>query len=188
MKLPKLTAWPVLKQIQRRDALAFGDTATSTRTGAVMARTKYADKIVKSVCPYCAVGCGQLVYVKDGRIIDIEGDPESPISEGCLCPKGSATFQLVTNEHRVKQVLYRRPYSSAWEPIPLAAAMEMVAQRVFKTREETWQAAAEDGTPVNRTLGIAHLGGATLDNEENYLIKKLFNSLGIIQIENQARI
>ncbi len=188
MNLPKLAAWPVLKQLQRRDARALGDTAASERTGAVMARTKHADRVVKSVCPYCAVGCGQLVYVKDGQIIDIEGDPESPISEGCLCPKGSATFQLVTHEHRVKQVLYRRPYSTAWETIPLAQAMEMVAQRVFKTREETWQATTEDGTPVNRTLGMAHLGGATLDNEENYLIKKLFNSLGIIQIENQARI
>jgi len=140
------------------------------------------------VCPYCAVGCGQLIDVKNDRIIDIEGDPESPISEGCLCPKGSATFQLVTSEHRVRQVLYRRPYSTAWETIPLSEAMEMVAQRVKKTREETWQANTGNGQAVNRTLGMAHLGGATLDNEENYLIKKLFNSLGMVQIENQARI
>jgi formate dehydrogenase major subunit len=188
MKPPELTAWPVLKQLQRRDAHAFAEAASSERTRALTSRTKTADKVVRSVCPYCAVGCGQLIYVKDNRIIDIEGDPESPISEGCLCPKGAATFQLVTSDHRVRQVLYRRPYATAWEPIPLAQAMEMVAQRVKKTREETWQATSASGQAVNRTLGIAHLGGATLDNEENYLIKKLFNSLGIVQIENQARI
>ncbi len=125
------------------------------------------------------MGCGQDVYVKDGRILDIEGDADSPISRGCLCPKGAATFQLVTGSHRVHQVLHRRPFSTDWEAIPLQQAMDMVAERVKKTRDETWE---------RRTLGIAHLGGATLDNEENYLIKKLFTSLGIIQIENQARV
>jgi formate dehydrogenase major subunit len=188
MKPPKLTDWPVLKQLQRSDARALGEVASSDRTRALMPRTKTADNVVRSVCPYCAVGCGQLIYVKNNRIIDIEGDPASPISEGCLCPKGSATFQLVTSNQRVRQVLYRRPYATQWEMIPLAQAMEMIAQRVKKTREETWQVATEKGETVNRTLGIAHLGGATWDNEENYLLKKLYCALGIVQVENQARI
>lgn len=136
---------------------------------------------MKSICPYCAVGCGQLVYVKNTRIIDIEGDPESPISRGCLCPKGAATFQLVTGTHRLHEVLYRRPHAREWETIPLERAMEMVAERVKKTRDETWE-------DQRRTMGIAHLGGATLDNEENYLLKKLYTALGIVQVENQARI
>jgi len=134
------------------------------------------------------VGCGQLVYVKDEKITDIEGDPRSPISNGCLCPKGAATFQLVTGSHRVHHVLYRRPHGTAWEQIPLEQAMEMVADRIKNTRDNHWQQQTEEGHAVRRTMAIAHLGGATLDNEENYLIKKLFNSLGIVQIENQARI
>ena len=162
--------------------------AASPRTESLRARTSEADKAVASVCPYCGVGCGQLVYVKNEKIIDIEGDPRSPISNGCLCPKGAATFQLVTGSHREHHVLYRAPRAGQWRRIPLEQAMEMVAERVKKTRDATW----EDKTPkeeeVRRTMGIAHLGGATLDNEENYLIKKLFNSLGIVQIENQARI
>jgi formate dehydrogenase major subunit len=140
------------------------------------------------VCPYCAVGCGQLVFVKDGRINDIEGDPDSPISQGCLCPKGAATFQLVTGSHRVHTVLHRKPHSTDWEVISLEKAMDMVAQRVKEAREQTWEDRTEAGHPLRRTRGIAHLGGATLDNEENYLIKKLFTALGAIQIENQARI
>ncbi len=189
MKQPlKPSAWPVIRQLQGRDPHALGDTASSERSRTLAPRTRGADRVVRSVCPYCAVGCGQLVYVKDERIIDIEGDPDSPISEGCLCPKGAATFQLVTSKHRVQQVLYRKPHATEWETIPLDDAMDKIAQRVKKTREETWQATTEKGDTVNRTLGIAHLGGATLDNEENYLIKKLFNSLGILQIENQARI
>jgi formate dehydrogenase major subunit len=147
-----------------------------------------ADKVVQSVCPYCAVGCGQLVHVRDGKITDIEGDPDSPISEGCLCPKGAATFQLVTGSHRVLNVLYRRPHGTEWEVIPIERAMNMVAERLRNTREETWEQSDEHGHPLRRTLGFAHLGGATLDNEENYLIKKLFTALGAIQIENQARI
>jgi len=143
---------------------------------------------VKSVCPYCAVGCGQDVHVRDGRIIDIEGDADSPVSRGCLCPKGSATYQLVTNPHRIEHVLYRAPGASAWRQIPLEQAMQMVADRVYRTREATWEDRTSDGAPLRRTLGIAHLGGATLDVEENYVIKKLFTALGIIQIENQARI
>ncbi|NMO19499.1 dehydrogenase [Pyxidicoccus fallax] len=151
-------------------------------------RTASADRVVKSVCPYCAVGCAQDVYVKDGRILDIEGDPDSPISRGRLCPKGSATFQLVTGSHRIHDVLYRRPGGTEWERIPLEKAMDMVAERVKRTRDETWEDTDVNGLNVRRTLGIAHLGGATLDNEENYLIKKLFTALGIVQVENQARI
>ena len=187
-QLPNMSAWPVVKQVENRDLQALGETAASARTRALAPRTRDADRVVPSVCPYCAVGCGQLVYVKNDRIIDIEGDPASPISEGCLCPKGSASFQLVTSKHRVQHVLYRKPYGTAWEVIPLEQATNMIAERVKKTREETWQPTTEKGDVVNRTLGIAHLGGATLDNEENYLIKKLLNSLGILQIENQARI
>ena len=187
-RLPLVDRWPVLRQLETRDAAALGDVAFSPRSDALHARTRDADRVVKSVCPYCAVGCGQLVYVKDDKIIDIEGDPDSPISEGCLCPKGQATFQLVTGAQRVQQVLYRRPGGTRWEAIPLERAMEMVAARVKKTRDASWQDRDAKGHEVKRTLGIAHLGGATLDNEENYLIKKLFTALGIVQIENQARI
>jgi formate dehydrogenase major subunit len=183
-----ISRWPFLQQIRHGDLTALGETARSSRSDTLQPRTRNADEVVKSVCPYCAVGCGQLVFVQDGRITDIEGDPDSPISQGCLCPKGAATFQLVTGSHRVQHVLYRRPYGTEWEVLPLERAMEMVAERVKKTRDETWEAKDPEGHPVNRTLGIAHLGGATLDNEENYLIKKLFTGLGIVQIENQARI
>src|SRR5262245_20798876 len=145
-------------------------------------RTRTADKVVRSICPYCAVGCGQLVFVEKGRITDIEGDPDSPISQGCLCPKGAATYQLVTGSHREQYVLYRHPHSTTWRRIALEQAMDMVAERVKKTREAHWE------DDLRRTMAIAHLGGATLDNEENYLIKKLFTALGIVQIENQARI
>jgi formate dehydrogenase major subunit len=188
MQLPKVPTWPVLRQMAEGDAFGLDEIAASNRTQSLEARTAHADKVVSSVCPYCAVGCGQLVYVKDEKIIDIEGDPRSPISHGCLCPKGAATFQLVTGSHREHHVLYRRPRAMHWERIPLEQAMDMLAERVKKTRDATWQQASDDGEDVGRTLGIAHLGGATLDNEENYLIKKLFTSLGIIQIENQARI
>ena len=180
--------WPVLRQVTKGDVLGLGASAASERTESLSARTKRADKVVGSVCPYCAVGCGQLVYVKDQKIIDIEGDPASPLSHGCLCPKGAATFQLVTGSHRVSDVLYRRPYGTSWEKIPLEQAMEMVAARVKKARDENWEDKSEKGEPLRRTMAIAHLGGATLDNEENYLIKKLFTGLGIVQVENQARI
>ena len=183
-----LREWPVLKQLQARDASALGTPAFSHRTESLEPRTKSADKVVKSVCPYCAVGCGQLIYVKDNKISDIEGDPDSPVSEGCLCPKGAATFQLVTGSHRIQTVLYRQPFGTKWEAMPLERAMDMVAERVKKTRDETWEQEDDDGNQLRRTLGFAHLGGATLDNEENYLIKKLFTALGAIQIENQARI
>ena len=193
-KLPVLSDWPVLRQMRAGDAGGLGATAASPRTRELAPRTASADRVARSVCPYCAVGCGQLVYVKDERIVDIEGDPDSPVSQGCLCPKGAATFQLVTGSHRIEQALYRRPGGKAWEAIPLERAMEMIAERVKRTRDETWQerieepGAEHEGARVRRTLGIAHLGGATLDNEENYLIKKLFSALGVVQVENQARI
>ena len=180
--------WPLLTQLQNRDATALGVTAFSPHTEQLRARINSADRVVASVCPYCAVGCGQLVYVKDEKIIDIEGDPASPISGGCLCPKGAATFQLVTGSHRVRKVLYRRPHGTEWESIPLEQAMDMVAERVKKARDENWEDQDDEGNRLRRTMAIAHLGGATLDNEENYLIKKLFTALGIVQIENQARI
>jgi formate dehydrogenase major subunit len=186
--LDTLSRWPLLQQIRTGDWTALGATARSPRSAALLPRTEMADRVVRSICPYCAVGCGQLVYVKDERITDIEGDPDSPISRGCLCPKGAATFQLVTGAHRVQRVLHRRPFATAWEEVPLDWAMDRVAELVRRTREETWEEKTAEGDTVNRTLGIAHLGGATLDNEENYLIKKLFTALGIVQIENQARI
>ncbi len=193
-KLPVLSDWPVLRQVAHGDPIGLGDNAFSARTRDLAPRTAEADRVVKSVCPYCAVGCGQRVYVKDEKIVDIEGDPDSPLSQGCLCPKGAATFQLVTGTHRAKQVLYRRPGGTRWEPIPLEQAMDMVAERVKKARDETWQERLEGhdkehaGHLVRRTLSMAHLGGATLDNEENYLIKKLFSAIGVVQVENQARI
>ncbi len=146
-------------------------------------------RVVHSVCPYCAVGCSLNVYVKDGQVIDIEGDPNSPINHGTLCPKGAATFQYTVNPNRLTQVLYRAPYSDHWEIRSLDWAMEQIAQRIKKTRDETFVERLPDGREVNHTLGIASLGGATLDVEENYLMKKLFSGgLGIVSIENQARI
>jgi formate dehydrogenase major subunit len=186
--LGRPSRWPLVKQLRARDPAGLGRAAFSRRTIELTPRTTGADAVVKSVCPYCAVGCGQNVYVRDGKITDIEGDPDSPISLGALCPKGAATFQLVTGTHRVHQVLYRRPHATEWEAIPLERAMDMVAERVKRTREETWEDRDEKGNPVRRSLGIASLGGATLDNEENYLIKKLFTALGVVQVENQARI
>jgi formate dehydrogenase major subunit len=187
-KLPVLGRWPVVRQLASRDVTALGAEARSPRTEALRPRTREADRVVRSICPYCAVGCGQLVHVKEGRILDIEGDPDSPISRGCLCPKGAATFQLVTGSHRVTEVLYRRPHGTRSEKLALDVAMRRVAERLWRAREETWEENDPKGRPVRRTLGIAHLGGATLDNEENYLIKKLFTALGVVQVENQARI
>ena len=180
--------WPLIRQIMTGDATGLGASAMSRRSTTLAPRTEGADRVVRSICPYCGVGCGQLVYVEQGKVTNIEGDPASPISEGCLCPKGAATFQLVTGTHRVRDVLYRRPGGTAWETIPLETAMDMIAERVRRTREETWEEADPEGHTVRRTLGIAHLGGATLDNEENYLLKKLYTALGIVQVENQARI
>ena len=184
----RMPVWPVWKQLRSDDLEGLGSSAWSPRSESLSPRTRQADCVVASVCPYCAVGCGQLIYVKDEKVIDIEGDPRSPISEGCLCPKGAATFQLVTGPDRLQHVLYRRPHGTQWEQIPLERAMDMVAARVKKARDENWEDTDEQGRRLNRTMSMAHLGGATLDNEENYLIKKLFTSLGILQIENQARV
>ncbi|WP_435218239.1 formate dehydrogenase [Streptomyces sp. bgisy034] len=182
-----LRRWPVYRQFTGADPLGRGRAATSPRTESLSPRTASADRVVKSVCPYCAVGCGQQIYVKDDRVVQIEGDPDSPISRGRLCPKGSATLQLTTGSGRRHQVLYRRPYGREWEPLDLETAMDMVADRVIETRRRTWEWEHE-GLRTARTLGIASLGGATLDNEENYLIKKLLTGLGVVQVENQARV
>jgi formate dehydrogenase major subunit len=179
--------WPVIRQLTGPDASGRGAAAASARSQTLTPRTRTADHVVKSICPYCAVGCGQNVYVQDGKVTQIEGDPDSPISRGRLCPKGSASLQLTTGSARVHTVLYRRPRGADWEELPLDRAMDMIADRVIEARRRGWQWEHE-GKRVRRTLGFASLGGATLDNEENYLIKKLFTALGAIQIENQARI
>jgi formate dehydrogenase major subunit len=186
-----LESWPVYRQLTGTDRLARGLAVRSRSTTAAASRgprTVRADTVARSVCPYCAVGCGQLVHVQSGRVSQIEGDPDSPISRGRLCPKGSASQSLVTSPWRQTRVRYRRPNGTEWEDLDLDTAMAMIADRVVAAREDTWQDADEAGRPLQRTLGIASLGGATLDNEENYLLKKLFTALGAIQVENQARI
>ena len=183
-----LERWPVVRQMIHRDPVALRDSARSVNHIEVRPRTESADRVVRSICPYCAVGCGQRVYVKDEKIIDIEGDPDSPISRGRLCPKGSASRLMVQSPLRQYKVRYRRPHGTDWEDLPLDRAMDMIADRVIESRREGWQDHDDQGRPLNRTMAIASLGGATLDNEENYLIKKLFLGLGIVQVENQARI
>jgi formate dehydrogenase major subunit len=183
----RLPVWPVLRQLGGGDRFGLGHAAQSSRSAALEPRTVEADRMARSVCPYCAVGCGQRVYVKDEQVIQIEGDPDSPISRGRLCPKGAASKQLVTGPNREDKVKYRRPGGTQWEELPLDQAMDMIADRVLAAREAGWQDIEGDKI-YRRTLGFASLGGATLDNEENYLIKKLFTALGAIQIENQARI
>ena len=183
----KITELPLFRQL-RGDPTARGAAVKSQRSAGLRPRTADADRVVQSICPYCAVGCGQRVYVRDEQVTQIEGDPDSPISRGRLCPKGAASQQLVQSPSREYKVKYRRPHGTEWEELSLDEAMDMIADRVIKTREETWEESDEGGTPLNRTLGFCSLGGATLDNEENYLIKKLFTALGAIQIENQARI
>ena len=178
---------PFLRQLDG-DPLGLGRSAQSVRSQRLTARTETADRVVQSICPYCAVGCGQKVYVKDDRVIQIEGDPDSPISRGRLCPKGSASEALVNSPMRETRVRYRRPGGTDWEYLSLDRASEMIAERVMRTRDETWEQETGDGQPLKRTLGIHFLGGATLDSEENYLIKKLFTALGALSIENQARI
>jgi formate dehydrogenase major subunit len=186
-----ISRWPAFRQLTGRDRLGRGQAVRSPHTEAAAPRTASADRVVPSICPYCAVGCGQKVYVSmingTDTVTQIEGDPDSPVSRGRLCPKGSASKQLVTQPGRQTRVLYRRPFGTAWEPLSLDQAMDMIADRVLTTRAATWQEQSE-GKRVRRTLGFASLGGATLDNEENYLIKKLWTALGAIQIENQARI
>jgi formate dehydrogenase major subunit len=183
----RFQALPLVRQVRAGDPLGLGQGSRSPGSEALEPRTATADRVVRSVCPYCAVGCAQLVFVKDEQVSQIEGDPDSPISRGRLCPKGSATKSLVTSALRQTRVKYRRPYGTQWEELPLDVAMEMIADRVIRTREQTWQERDQQGRRLNRTLGMASLGGATLDNEENYLIKKLFTALGTIQIENHKR-
>jgi formate dehydrogenase major subunit len=177
---------PLFRQLG--DPLALGSAAQSRRSRDLKPRTATADRVARSICPCCAVGCGQRVYVKDERIIQIEGDPDSPVSRGRLCPKGSATLGYVTSPLRETTIKYRRPYGTEWEELSLDAAMDMIADRIIATREETWEEATLDGEPLRRTLGLCWLGGATLDSEENYLIKKFFSAAGAVSIENQARI
>ena len=183
-----IEGWPVYRQLTGPDPSGRGTAAMSERSAGLTPRTADADGVARSVCPYCAVGCGQLVFHKDGKVTQIEGDPDSPISRGRLCPKGSASKNLVTSPLRQKHVLYRPPHGTAWQRLDLDTAMEMIADRVVATRRATWEDTDDRGRPLHRTMGIASLGGATLDNEENYLIKKLFTALGALQIENQARI
>jgi formate dehydrogenase major subunit len=177
-----IASWPLLRQLREGDPLALGPAVRSARSKALTPRIDEAERVVQSICPYCAVGCGQLVYVKDGAVTHIEGDPASPISRGRLCPKGQASKSYVQSPLREYKVKYRRPYGTGWEELPLDEAMEMIADRIVETRTASW------GEEQNRTLAIGNLGGATLDNEENYLIKKLCFALGIVQVENQARI
>ena len=181
-------SWPVMRQLSGTDRLGRGAAAKSAHTSGRIARTETADRVVQSICPYCAVGCGQRVFVKDGKVIQIEGDPDSPVSRGRLCPKGSASEQLVNSPGRQTAMLYRRPFGTDWEPLDLETATDMVADRIIASRKAGWQDVDQNGRALRRTMGFAALGGATLDNEENYLIKKLFTALGAIQIENQARI
>jgi formate dehydrogenase major subunit len=183
-----LERWPVVRQLREGDPLGLGPAVQSPRSQSLKPRTDEADHVVQSVCPYCAVGCGQLVYVKDGEVTHIEGDPATPISRGRLCPKGQASKSYVQSPLREYKVKYRRPYATEWEELSLDDAMEMIAQRIVDTRAATWQEKTESGDPANRTLAIGNLGGATLDNEENYLMKKLYTALGVVQVENQARI
>ena len=194
-----IESWPTYRQVAKRDWLGLGAAVKSERTERLAPRIRDADQVVKSVCPYCAVGCGQDVYVMGQpggsggtdpprkKVIQIEGDPDSPVSRGRLCPKGSASLQLTTGDARQYRVRYRRPFGTDWEDLDLDTAMDMIADRVLAARRRGWQWEV-DGARTRRTLGFASLGGATLDNEENYLIKKLFTALGAIQIENQARI
>jgi formate dehydrogenase major subunit len=183
-----LASWPVIRQIAEGDLRALGKAAQSPRSSAIRPRIDDADRVVDSICPFCAVGCAQHVYVKDGEVTQIEGDPASPISRGRLCPKGAASKNMIQGPRREYRVKYRRPYGTRWEELPLEVAMDMIAERILRTRAETWEEADAEGNLLRRTMGIANLGGATLDNEENYLIKKLMVGLGIVQVENQARI
>jgi formate dehydrogenase major subunit len=183
-----VASWPVVRQLRDGDSLGLGRSVQSPRSRALVPRIDEAEHVVQSVCPYCAVGCGQLVYVKGGEVTHIEGDPASPISRGRLCPKGQASKSYIHSPLREYKVKYRRPFGTAWEELDLDTAMEMIVDRIVDTRAATWQARTEKGMPANRTMAIGNLGGATLDNEENYLMKKLLTALGIVQVENQARI
>ena len=177
---------PLLRQIG--DPLGLGSAAQSRRSEGLEPRTRTADRVVQSICPYCAVGCGQKVYVKDEKVVQIEGDPDSPVSRGRLCPKGAGSLGYVSSPLRETKVKYRRPHGTRWEELDLDTAMDMIADRLVAVREETWADKDQEGRTLNRTLGFAILGGATLDTEENYLLKKSFTAMGAVSIENQARI
>ncbi len=182
-----LRDWSVPRQLHGQDPMSTAAESEGSRT--TRPRLEEADRVGTSICPYCAVGCAQLVYAKGDDVIHVEGDPRSPINQGTLCPKGAATLGWMLNPNRLTTVKYRAPYSDHWEERPLDWAMERIAQLVKQTRDETFVQRLPDGTPVNHTLAIAELGGATLDNEENYLIKKLCaGGLGMVFVENQARI
>jgi formate dehydrogenase major subunit len=176
-----------LPYVGRAADWGMGPNAVSAQTHQAGARIAGL-KVTESVCPYCAVGCSQVVYTRGGQLIDIEGNPRSPVNQGTLCPKGSASRQLVQQPGRLTTIKYRRPGGTDWEDLDLNTAMDMIAERVIAAREDGWQTLDEHGKRVDRTLGFAHLGGATLDNEENYLIRKSFTAMGAVQIENQARI
>jgi formate dehydrogenase major subunit len=186
--LPSLRDWPLVRQLSEGDPLGLGRAAQSNHSKHLSARITSADSVTPSICPYCAVGCAQLAYVKDGSVIQIEGDPASPISRGRLCPKGAAAKSLHDGPLREYRVKYRRPYGTEWEELSLDDAMDMIVERIVRTRDAHWQDETPDGNPARRTLAIGNLGGATLDNEENYLMKKLLSALGVVQVENQARI
>jgi formate dehydrogenase major subunit len=179
-----LRRWPLVRQLVESGT---GDTAVSDRTRALRSRL-HGTHAVASVCPYCAVGCGTLVHVREGQVVDIEGNPASPINHGTLCPKGANTFQYAVNPDRLTRALYRRPYGTEWEPVDLEWAMGRIAERFRESRERTWTDADGEGRPLRHTSGLAFLGGAALDNEENYLIKKLCVGAGVVAVENQARI
>lgn len=182
-----LRDWSLPRQVAGQDGKS--EAARSRMSARLRPRIEQADAIGTSICPYCAVGCAQLIYAKDGRPIHVEGDPRSPINQGTLCPKGAATLGLLTSPIRLNRVLYRAPYSERWEVRPLDWAMERIARLTKRTRDETFVERMPDGSSVNHTLGVASLGGATLDNEENYTIKKLFTGgLGMVWVENQARV
>ena len=182
-----LDRWPLVRQIRRR-ADGTGSEAMSATTRALSPRTSRA-KAARSVCPYCGVGCGQLVWHSDDELLAIEGDPESPVNQGTLCPKGSASYELLTHTGRLTTVKHRAPGATEWTDMDLDEAMDRIADLVWESRKRTWVESTDDGEPVGHTDGIAHLGGATLDNEENYLIKKLFTGgLGMVAVSNQARI
>ena len=181
-------SWPVLRQLRGGDVLGRGTAVRSQQTEDTTSRTTTADRVAKSVCPYCAVGCAQKVFVKDEQVIQIEGDPDSPVNRGRLCPKGAASKNLVTSSLRQTTVKYRAPYATHWQELGLDTAMEMIADRVVKARADSWQDFDEKDRKVPRTMGIPSLGGATLDTAENYLIETLFTAMGALQIENQARI
>lgn len=183
-----LQQWPLVRQLTGTDKLGFAAAVQSPSSAAVTPRTNDADRVVQSICPFCAVGCGQRIYVKDEQVTHIEGDPDSPISRGRLCARGSSSLDLVTGPAREQRIKYRRAGGTEWEELDLDTAMDMIADRVIASREQTWEDLNDQGSKLNRTRGLASLGGAALDNEENYLMKKLFTALGAIQIENQARI